>query len=305
METSLQPKKLHSQDYFNDQRDYWWNVDFLELVAKRLQFIKVGTVLDVGCGVGHWGQLLASVLPSDCRVTGVDQEVEWTFKAQDRAKRRGLGERFRYQRGQAEALPFANDSFDLVTCQTVLMHLKDPKIALREFMRVLKPGGLILAVEPNNMAGNLLLDNLSEKTSIDDILQRIRFHLTCERGKKALGEGHSSIGCLIPGMFAELGLQSIEVYQSDKASALYPPYENNEQKVNAAQMLQYFEKELSPWGSDDALRYYLAGGGPQDSFEQLWQSQLARNQTISQAIKDKRFHTAGGGVFYLVSGRKG
>src|SRR6516225_8245609 len=52
----------HSAEYFGDTRDYWWNLDFLELIGKRLSFDRVQDVLDVGSGVGHWGQLLANVL---------------------------------------------------------------------------------------------------------------------------------------------------------------------------------------------------------------------------------------------------
>jgi hypothetical protein len=44
----------HSAEYFGDTRDYWWNPDFLELMAKRLLFVRVQDVLDIGCGVSHW-----------------------------------------------------------------------------------------------------------------------------------------------------------------------------------------------------------------------------------------------------------
>lgn len=304
METCSQPKKLHSEDYFNDQRDFWWNQDFLELMAQRWQFSSVKSALDVGCGVGHWGQLLASVLPSDCRVTGVDLELEWIIQAKERASKRGLGERFSYNQGQAEALPFPDEMFDLVTCQTVLMHLKDPGLAILEFMRVLKPGGMIIAAEPNNMVGNLVQDSISARLPIEELLQRIQFYLTCERGRLALGEGHNSIGYLVPGMFAEAGLKSIEVYQSDKASALIPPYETTEQKVNAAQMLDYFEKEILPWNAAETRRYFVAGGGSDESFDSLWQMQLSAHAGISEAIKSRIYHTGGGGIFYLICGRK-
>jgi ubiquinone/menaquinone biosynthesis C-methylase UbiE len=51
--------KPHSAEYFGDTRDFWWNSDFLELMGKRLQFGNMKKILDVGCGVGHWGRLLA------------------------------------------------------------------------------------------------------------------------------------------------------------------------------------------------------------------------------------------------------
>jgi hypothetical protein len=45
--------KPHSADYLNDSRDFWWNRDFLELMARRLSFEKVCKVLDVGCGASN------------------------------------------------------------------------------------------------------------------------------------------------------------------------------------------------------------------------------------------------------------
>ena len=63
MNDTPQSQKPHSWEYFGEARDFWWNLDFLELMAVRLKFDQVGTVFDAGCGIGHWGQLLARVLP--------------------------------------------------------------------------------------------------------------------------------------------------------------------------------------------------------------------------------------------------
>jgi SAM-dependent methyltransferase len=87
----------HSAEYFGDTRDHWWNTDFLDLMGKRLSFDTVRDVLDVGCGVGHWGQLLASVLPGNAHVTGIDRDPLWVEKAATLAKINGLAERFSYQ----------------------------------------------------------------------------------------------------------------------------------------------------------------------------------------------------------------
>ena len=54
--TEQKRQKLHSADYFGEQRDSWWNQDILALLGQRWGLEKVNTVLDVGCGLGHWGQ---------------------------------------------------------------------------------------------------------------------------------------------------------------------------------------------------------------------------------------------------------
>src|ERR1700736_5073635 len=180
----------HSAEDFGDTRDYWWNLDFLELMGKRLSLDRVRDVLDVGCGVGHWGRLLANVLPSGTRVHGVDRDPLWVEKAAARATARGLSDRLSYQVSVAEKLPFDDASFDLVTCQTVLIHTPDPGAAVDEMVRVARPGGLILAAEPNNVAGALTFDSLRFHDPVDDIVARVRLQLLCERGKAALGGGN-------------------------------------------------------------------------------------------------------------------
>lgn len=223
----------HSAEYFGDTRDHWWNRDFLELIAKRWSFEAVRDVLDVGCGVGHWGMLLASVLPDGARVVGVDREAAWVEKATARALTRGLAERFRYQQGEVQRLPFPDDSFGLTTCQTVLIHLPDPGAALAEMKRVTKSGGLIVVAEPNNMTEALLLDSTSSQASIEELVELVRFQLTCERGKVALGEGDNSLGGRVGGLFAARGLVDIDVYVNDKATPIFPPYAAIEQRAFA------------------------------------------------------------------------
>src|SRR5262249_4652272 len=200
----------HSAEHFGDTRDHWWNLDFLELMARRLSFDRVRDVLDVGCGVGHWGRLLAQVLPATARVQGVDRDPHWVEHAAARVS--GLGGRFSYQVAVAERLPFADASFDLVTCQTVLIHAPDPGAVIDEMIRVTRPGGLLLAAEPNNIANALVFDSVNFHDPVDEVVARVRLQLICERGKAALGEGHNSIGDLLPGLFAERNLGAVCAY---------------------------------------------------------------------------------------------
>src|ERR1043165_4598562 len=212
MDAAPASPKPHSADYFNELRDLWWNADFLELMAKRLEFGRVASVLDVGCGVGHWGRVLAPVLPKSATLIGIDREERWVDEAAANAAKAGLASRFSYRQGDAQRLDFPDNTFDLVTCQTVLMHLPEPLTALREMLRVASPGGLILASEPNNLVSTATFSSLSESWSSDDIVERLRFDLTCQRGKKALGLGFNSLGDLVPGMLASLGAADVRVY---------------------------------------------------------------------------------------------
>jgi hypothetical protein len=63
-----------------------------------------------------------------------------------------------------------------------------------------------VAAEPNNLTESLLLDSISNQASINEIVELVRFQLTCEQGKVALGEGDNSLGDRGPGLFVEAGL---------------------------------------------------------------------------------------------------
>src|SRR5690349_10848226 len=123
----------HSAQFLQSAaRDHWWNLDHIELWARRVGLDDVGSVLDVGCGVGHWGRLLANVLPPAATLVGIDREPRWVEEAAERAAEAGLDDRFSYRLGSAEELSFEDESFDLVTCQTVLIHVADARQVIRE-----------------------------------------------------------------------------------------------------------------------------------------------------------------------------
>ncbi len=294
----------HSAEYFGETRDHWWNIDYLELIGRRLALERARDVLDVGCGVGHWGQLLARVLPSGARVQGVDRDPFWVERATERATARGLADRFSYRVGVAEQLPFADASFDLVTCQTVLIHSPDPGVAVDEMIRVARPGGLVLAHEPNNVASALLLDTLSFHGSVEDITARVRFQLMCERGKAALGEGHNSIGDLVPGLFARRGLSDIRVYLNDKTAALLPPYGSPDQRATLEERDDFEARDFWIWSRHDTRRYFLAGGGSDGELDHLWAIAMSGSGELRKAVAEGTYASAGGVVCYIVAGRK-
>lgn len=306
METimSTEKEKPHSAEYFGKQRDFWWNRDFLELMARRWHLGEVSTVLDAGCGVGHWGQLLAPLMAKEAQLIGIDREPKWVAQAEERAKALNLSSRFSYRLGDVNQIDFPDNSFDLVTCQTVLIHVADPKKTLREFFRVIKPGGLIVLAEPNNRVSSLIFSNLDYLKPVDSILDYVRFEIICERGKEALGEGNISAGDLMPGFCSEVGYCDIKVYLSDKASPMIPPYENEDQKVNLSQASDWNQREIVRWDKPTSLRYFLAGGGTREAFDRYWPLALAESTKGMEAVRSHQLHTAGGNLFYLISGRK-
>jgi SAM-dependent methyltransferase len=261
-------------------------------------------MLDVGCGLGHWGEVLASVMPESVRVTGVDREPKWVEQAAARASGRGVADRSSFRLAEAERLPFADNSFDLATCQTLLIHLPDPDRAISEMLRVTKPGGLVAVAEPNNLAESLLLDSITNQASIDEIVELVRFQLTCERGKVALGEGDNSLGNRVAGLFASQGLVQVEVYVNDKATAVFPPYETEEQRAFSEEARDRMARHFWNWSEADTRRFFVAGGGSECDFKIHFTRGLAARAKIVSGLDGLTYHGIHGGGFYLVSGRK-
>jgi SAM-dependent methyltransferase len=302
--SSSDDTELHSGAYFDPVRDYWWNLDHLELIAARLQMEDVRSVLDVVAGVGHWGRVLAAVLSEEVTVVGVDREPGWVSEATRLAEKHGLAGRFSYSRAVAEDLPFTDASFDLVTCQTLLIHVPDPQAVLREMLRVTRPGGLVLLAEPNNFASLAIGSSAAADSSITEIIDRLQFALTCERGKQALGEGNISVGDLLPGYLAEAGATQIQTFTSDKTSTMFPPYESDEQHALRTVELEAATLDQWIWPKAQAKRYFLAGGGTPDRFDVSWSQRLQENQRTADSIAAALFHTAGGVVHYVAGGRR-
>jgi ubiquinone/menaquinone biosynthesis C-methylase UbiE len=100
-------------------------------------------LLDVGTGAGHTALAFA---PHVSQCIGLDLTEEMVQIATQLADKRGI-RNVAFQTGDAEALPFPDTSFDLVTCRLAAHHFPNPAQALQEAARVLKPGGRLLLLD--------------------------------------------------------------------------------------------------------------------------------------------------------------
>ncbi len=99
-----------------------------------------GRVLDVGCGPGRVALDLAD---RGLDVAGVDLDPAMIERARAHAVK-SSGRKLSFDVGNAAALPYDDDSFDLVVSTFALHHWSEPEAALNEIARVLQPGGVAL-----------------------------------------------------------------------------------------------------------------------------------------------------------------
>ena len=106
-------------------------------------------LLDVGCGPGDDVLALAALVGPTGRVVGVDNSTTMLAEARRRAAAAGGAGPAEFRAGDAVALDFPDGSFDGARAERVLEHLADPEGALPELVRVVRPGGRVVAVSPD------------------------------------------------------------------------------------------------------------------------------------------------------------
>lgn len=97
-------------------------------------------VLDVAGGAGEPSLTIAETVGPAGSVTFTDGVAQMVETARARAQKRGLGN-IQFHQSVAESLPFPDESFDVVVSRLGVMLFADPGAAIREMLRVLKPGG--------------------------------------------------------------------------------------------------------------------------------------------------------------------
>ena len=120
-----------------------WNEEMRAEALSMLDIDEDDRVLDVGCGTGFGTE---GLLEQTENVHGLDQSVHQLEKAWAKL---GKHDPVSFYRGDAERLPFRDDSFDVVWSSGSIEYWPDPVAALRDVRRVVKPGGQVLVVGPN------------------------------------------------------------------------------------------------------------------------------------------------------------
>ncbi len=104
-------------------------------------------ILDVACGTGDSTISVAAAAGAGSRVTGVDISEGMMALVMEKAAHEGVHDRIRLQVADGENLPFPEGSFHRVTCAFGIRNFEHKDLGLKEFHRVLKPGGKAVILE--------------------------------------------------------------------------------------------------------------------------------------------------------------
>ncbi len=233
----------------------------------------------------------------------MDFESTWVDKARERAAALQKSHLCTYQVANADALPYSDACFDLVTCQTLLMHVPDPVAVLKEMLRILKPGGRILLAEPNNLVNQFINDSVNNCLSPTEIGSLMTLLSACSRGRTALGRGDDCIGDSLPRLLRPLGVTNLSVSQNEKTSETSPPY-SDAQKAELEQSIGYANSGFWLWNKKDAQTLYLAGGGHDESFQADYAVFERHTECFKTQVNEEIYCSSNPSVHYIVSAIK-
>ncbi|UCE89080.1 MAG: methyltransferase domain-containing protein [Pseudomonadota bacterium] len=217
-----------------------------QLTRQLAESVLVGPdtrVLDVACGRGTTARLLAEEFGA--QVTGVDYSDLIVQNARRATRAAGLEARVDFRTGDAEHLPCEDASIDVVLCECALCTFPDAPRALREFYRVLKPGG------------RLGISDIVVNREMPAALQTVVGHVVCIAGARS-ADGYLEL-------IDEAGFNTTR--SRNASSALLEMMTRVEQRLRLADVIAQLETlELpddlthSAETLDEARSFITAGG---------------------------------------------
>ncbi len=153
-------------------------------------------LLDVACGTGILTRVIAERVGAEGSVSGVDINPGMIAVANR------IAPEIEWREGDVEALPYEDDSFDVVFCQFGLMLFSSPKNALQEMQRVLKPGGRLLV----SVFG--ALEDLPAYAAIADVYEQVVNQSVADALRMPFSMGDTDA---LTSVFTSAGIHSAEM----------------------------------------------------------------------------------------------
>src|SRR5512132_2411003 len=184
-------------------RTQWWDDAFTAFVRDTVQPRAGRRSLDIGCGIGTAEVNLGRLPLTQVTLVAIDRLLERVQEAFGAVRSHNI--RAIFAAADACALPFADATFDSSFCVALLQHIADVAQAVREITRVTRPGGRIVAVEPDNSARYFYSSSPAGMRAYE--LAGQFFSGLSERGDAT----DPAVGPKLPVLFAGNGVQILKV----------------------------------------------------------------------------------------------
>ncbi len=118
--------------------------DLFDQYIAKLHFPESARTLEVGCGTGAMTRALARKKNFSGKVVGIDQSEAFIEAAKRFAKEDGVGKLVEFNVGDVHDLDFEDESFDVVIAHTLISHVTNPELVLKDIIRVIRKGGILV-----------------------------------------------------------------------------------------------------------------------------------------------------------------
>lgn len=154
----------------------WWDEAFTEMLLRAVP-AGAASLVDVGCGLATAAHALLPRRPAMSYV-GVDADPGRLEEARKLLAGAPYLDRVELRVGRAEGLPFRDGEVEAVLVAMTLQHVADPSAALRDIHRVLRVGGTLVAVEPDQTGMQVYFDGVLEDVTAAyrALLEALRRH---------------------------------------------------------------------------------------------------------------------------------
>jgi len=277
---------------------YLWRNELIPLLRKHIGVEPGIIAVDVGCGSGFFTRLIAKGLQGQGRVIGVDIDEKLLRSARELTKSEGLHSLIEFRKASAYSLPFPDNFADVVACHTLLYILEKPLKALREMVRIAKPHGRVVAVEPD-YRGCVIYNPFDEK--YDELAYR--FNSAVIRIFKKIYGADLCIGSKLPSIFMKARLTQIQTYAYLLPTS--PPTWEDEYSIE--ELVEYYRKSLpglTSW-SEEEKKAMRECGVSKEEFEEYLQETVKRIKNIiknPQKMRTQAFISMRS--FFVVVGKK-
>jgi SAM-dependent methyltransferase len=203
------------------------NADYLEFLVSKVWRIDRHPlkIAEFGCGYGRFASMLLPLVASGSSYTGFDSAAALVSKGKEIFAESPYT--ISFVRGDVHHAPLRSGYFDVTIAHLVLMHSPDPERALREMIRVTRPGGMLITCDANRNGNNALLhidETNEQENSHPELFQAVNRSIRRDSGVDY------NIGMKMPVLMRRLGLENVQARMSDSVVLLFPPMDTPEKE---------------------------------------------------------------------------
>lgn len=271
------------RDYLEFSRDYMWHEEFEPALCRIMGLKNDMKIADIGSGMGAL-LLFISEYTQNSWLCGVDVDCSLLERAAESMKIYPDSNTFTFVGGDSFELPFKDESFDLVTAQTLLCNLEDPLTALKEMRRITKKEGTVCAIEPDSALDlNFVPGPDGSDADRWDFIRWKAQWAYC-RGIKKVYTKDVAIGLRLPALFRLAGFFEIKV------RGYLGTIHGGDFLFNKHELLELFAvlKKSESYSEEESKEIYLAGGLTEKEYEQLRALQKRDGEKLQEILDEIR-----------------